>query len=349
MRIFCVGRNGDSVVAVSGTAPWILIPALVLLLTICPGQSRSAEGTSVISSRGEEIDNHPLLDLGLVAVALERSADRFNKLHDERRWAVVELDKLRAKLDRYKALATSKPDIVEPLERTAYDADLKVLTAQIRTADDAVKASRSEEDVLKARSDLFSLSKRRELLDAAFISSENYRNSMKDWDSAYNENVRNAANAERLQSHIGSLDAAINTLLLATNADNDFKTKISYVFAALVCLVILGFFLIAAFSGAVRTSVFTNDSGLQFVTLFALVIAIILFGVMNILEGRELAALLGGLSGYILGRGAGDANRRSETTPNAQARPPGGPPAETSPPRHTAVEGQGSPAQGATA
>jgi hypothetical protein len=43
-------------------------------------------------------------------------------------------------------------------------------------------------------------------------------------------------------------------------------------------------------------------AGLQFITLFSLIIAIILFGVMNILEGRELAALLGGLSGYILGR-----------------------------------------------
>ena len=31
-------------------------------------------------------------------------------------------------------------------------------------------------------------------------------------------------------------------------------------------------------------------------------IAIILFGITNILEGRELAALLGGLSGYILGK-----------------------------------------------
>ena len=33
-----------------------------------------------------------------------------------------------------------------------------------------------------------------------------------------------------------------------------------------------------------------------------MVIAIILFGIINILEGKELAALLGGLSGYILGR-----------------------------------------------
>jgi hypothetical protein len=49
---------------------------------------------------------------------------------------------------------------------------------------------------------------------------------------------------------------------------------------------------------------------MQFVTLFSLVIAIVLFDVLKILDGRELAALLGGLSGYILGRGS-----RSERAP----------------------------------
>jgi hypothetical protein len=49
---------------------------------------------------------------------------------------------------------------------------------------------------------------------------------------------------------------------------------------------------------------------MQFVTLFSLVIAIVLFDVLKILDGRELAALLGGLSGYILGRGS-----RSECAP----------------------------------
>jgi hypothetical protein len=38
--------------------------------------------------------------------------------------------------------------------------------------------------------------------------------------------------------------------------------------------------------------------------MFAIVIAVILFGIINILESKELSALLGGLSGYILGRKA---------------------------------------------
>lgn len=105
----------------------------------------------------------------------------------------------------------------------------------------------------------------------------------------------------------------ISGSLIATAAQNaDYTDKSTIVFAVLVGGVIIGFFVIAATSKSVKEAIFTGDSGIQFVTMFSLVIAIILFGVLKILEGRELAALLGGLSGYILGRG-------SQTVENARA------------------------------
>lgn len=61
-----------------------------------------------------------------------------------------------------------------------------------------------------------------------------------------------------------------------------------------------------------RREIFRGQAGIQFITLFSVVIAIILFGILGILEGKELAALLGGLSGYILGR---------VTTPSATPEP----------------------------
>src|ERR1043165_8065053 len=73
-------------------------------------------------------------------------------------------------------------------------------------------------------------------------------------------------------------------------------------FAALIAIVIGGFFLLASRDEVMRRAIFSGETGIQFLTLFSLVIAIILFGIINILEGKELAALLGGLSGYILGR-----------------------------------------------
>ena len=88
----------------------------------------------------------------------------------------------------------------------------------------------------------------------------------------------------------------------------------SLIFAFLVGFVIVGFFVVAFRDERVETRDFLQGPSWYSVcdTLFSLVIAIILFGIIDILEGKELAALFGGLSGYILGRSTsteGDLNR----------------------------------------
>jgi hypothetical protein len=119
------------------------------------------------------------------------------------------------------------------------------------------------------------------------------------------------------REELGRLDARIGTLLSPEVLGQSFKTWMSFVFAGLVLGVMVGFFFIAWKDETIRRTIFGGAAGIQFVTLFSLVIAIILFGITGILEGRELSALLGGLSGYILGRGTG----RSAT--GSQARSDG--------------------------
>jgi hypothetical protein len=87
-----------------------------------------------------------------------------------------------------------------------------------------------------------------------------------------------------------------------TSPEQNFRTNTSWVFAGLISAVIIGFFVLAFKDEVMRRAIFSGETGIQFLTLFSVVIAIILFGIINILEGKELAALLGGLSGYILGR-----------------------------------------------
>jgi prepilin-type N-terminal cleavage/methylation domain-containing protein len=99
------------------------------------------------------------------------------------------------------------------------------------------------------------------------------------------------------------IEQRISELIDIEKPRQQFKTTMSIIFAALVGLVIVGFFITAWKDEKVRTAIFSGQSGIQFVTLFSLVIAIILFGITGILADKELAALLGGLSGYILGRG----------------------------------------------
>jgi hypothetical protein len=114
--------------------------------------------------------------------------------------------------------------------------------------------------------------------------------------------------------NLQDIEDQIAALYTKSDQTNSFKLNMSLAFTGLVSLVIIGFFFVALYDEKVRTSIFSNESGIQFITLFSLVIAIILFGIVNILEGRELAALLGGLSGYILGRGTGSERTATQQT-----------------------------------
>lgn len=108
-----------------------------------------------------------------------------------------------------------------------------------------------------------------------------------------------------IENSLADIERTIDKLLDPEVAKRKFKLIMSSVFAALVACVIIGFFYVARLDEKVRQAMFSGQAGIQFVTLFSLVIAIILFGILEILEGKELAALLGGLSGYILGRTTG--------------------------------------------
>jgi hypothetical protein len=118
---------------------------------------------------------------------------------------------------------------------------------------------------------------------------------------------------------LSDVETQMNAVINIEKPKQSFKTYMSITFAALVALVIIGFFIIAWRDESVRREIFAGQAGIQFVTLFSLVIAIILFGITQILEGKELSALLGGLSGYILGRGSGvNPTERPQGDPNAQ-------------------------------
>jgi hypothetical protein len=67
----------------------------------------------------------------------------------------------------------------------------------------------------------------------------------------------------------------------------------------------------------IRGVIFSGDSGIQFIALFSIIIAIILLGLTGILEGKELSALLGSVAGYILGKA-----KFSSSTAAQPANPP---------------------------
>jgi hypothetical protein len=129
---------------------------------------------------------------------------------------------------------------------------------------------------------------------------------------ALNAETSCAGYAQQLNNRV---EEKIVDLLIPDSQRNSFKLTLSVAYAIIVSLLIGGFFFVVAKDATVRAAIFTQQSGIQFITLFSLVIAIILFGILEILKDKELAALLGGLSGYILGRVGGD---RSTGVPSSR-------------------------------
>ena len=130
------------------------------------------------------------------------------------------------------------------------------------------------------------------------------------------------------------LNSVQRAILKIITPEQSFKRQISLYSAILIGIVICGFFAIAGIDFRVRRSVFAGQAGIQFLALFSIVIAIILFGITGILGGNELAALLGSISGYILGKvsapdgktGAADMEKAMADPPldlNAEAMQPG--------------------------
>lgn len=107
---------------------------------------------------------------------------------------------------------------------------------------------------------------------------------------------------ELKQARLIELEDRISVALSTGSLQYIYRTIISLIFAAIVAFLVLQFFRIVQQNDDVKKSIFTGDTGIQFITLFSIVIAVILFGILEILGANELSALLGGLSGYILGK-----------------------------------------------
>jgi len=111
---------------------------------------------------------------------------------------------------------------------------------------------------------------------------------------------------------LSTVGTKVTELNNTSYVSQNFKKQISWSFALLVGLVITGFFIIAYKDESIRETIFSGDSGLQFITIFSIIIAIILFGITEVLGGKEISALIGGISGYILGRSSLQAKEKKK-------------------------------------
>lgn len=140
-------------------------------------------------------------------------------------------------------------------------------------------------------------------------------------------------NIHVVKTDISNCNNQLDITLAPEIRQQRFRTNMSITFSALIGLLLLVFFtMLFLRSGKNLSKELLSGNGLQFITLFVLIIAIILFGILNILGGSELAAILSGISGYILGKGVGNPiapagggpENPPVTPPQNPAVPPGG-------------------------
>lgn len=111
-------------------------------------------------------------------------------------------------------------------------------------------------------------------------------------------------NIEAIKQDVFQAEQAIYQSLSPETRDQDFRMWVSLTFSGLIAILLFSFFwIIYKRSDKSLSKAMITDSGLQFVTIFILIIAIILFGILKVIGGSELAAILSGISGYILGKG----------------------------------------------
>lgn len=238
----------------------------------------------------------------------------------ERSQARIQLEKettLKRREIRLKSLAksgTPQDEIDLDPELLKFDAIIKELDLEAQENDEAqkqrqIEAKQAEEEA-KARDEKIA---------------ENLKKRDEERSSTQSQISALLAEQSRLQKEVNEWTAKLDDtnfktqdLIKISDTEGQFRQNTSLIFALLVSVVIGGFYYIAINDAKVRYAIFAYDSGIQFITLFSIVIAVILFGIIGVLEGKELSALLGGLSGYILGKYSSHAHGVAEKSDPSQ-------------------------------
>ncbi|MDP2388150.1 MAG: hypothetical protein Q8M29_17380 [Bacteroidota bacterium] len=110
------------------------------------------------------------------------------------------------------------------------------------------------------------------------------------------------SNLKEVKKDVALCQDQIDSALAPEYQNQEFRKTISIGFACLLGGLLAIFVVVVFRSPKNIADYFFSDTGLQFVTIFVLIIAIILFGILGVLEGKELAAILAGISGFILGK-----------------------------------------------
>lgn len=233
--------------------------------------------------------------------ATKSDHELFTENIEKRRSLLTKIDELEAELSELESFSLDQGNIWHYSDQIVYleneNRDMQKDVEDIRTG--LRRAYRIDTNYFnkEIESNKAEIKTLRDLLEADDKNTETIRDKWKE--------------LEQTKTELQDLEVQINIDLYTNDHENWFKSVLSWIFCGLVLTVIVGFFWITNKKEEIARNIFSGDHGIQFITLFLLIISIILFGIMGVLQGRELGALIGGISGYILGR-SGNALRKNK-------------------------------------
>lgn len=129
--------------------------------------------------------------------------------------------------------------------------------------------------------------------------------------SAKNQLKTLKANINTVSSDIESCKEAMDSALKTEDRKQKFTRTVAIAGFSVIFLIIgLFFYTMLARGKAEDVARLIGFTGLQFITLFAVIICLVIFGILSMIPGSELASILSAISGFILGKG----NYERETT-----------------------------------
>jgi hypothetical protein len=264
--------------------------------------STLSTGPTIRAQVTKAIDGHLIIEPDDVLKEGGPPGEKFRKLRTERLWAVWELEQMRSELTKLVNQPHNLPVPVPVISESDYNGRIAEIDRKIREYESRQNnGDLTETQRADAHAQLIDLTRQKARAALELISYRQHQQEQARFDRLLKREENANAITSTTSDYLARIDQAVGELMMSSRDESWFRLSMGFGFLVLVSLLIGCFFYFASNSGSIR-EILRNDRGLQFITLFSLVIAITLFGLLNILEGKELAALLGGLSGYILGR-----------------------------------------------
>ena len=132
--------------------------------------------------------------------------------------------------------------------------------------------------------------------------------------SIHNSIVLMNLKSRHINDEITKATSEVDRIFSSEREVSSLTSLISGIFILILTVLLAGFFGLLLFkSDTTIARDFLSGSGLQFMALFALILCIAMFGVLKIIDGKELATMLSGIAGFILGKGYPERNTKSLT------------------------------------